>query len=76
MPASSFSNRWWLMLEDTPRSKPSVVIATVQPLPRPPTTAPAGARASVKKTSLNPAAPSSCSMGRTSTPGCRIGTRR
>ena len=57
------------VVADVPRSKPSVVIATFQPLLTPPTTFSAGQRTSVKKTSLNSAEPSGCTIGRTSTPG-------
>ena len=69
-------NRRWLVVADAPRSKPRVVIATFQPLLTPPTTLAAGQRASVKKTSLNSADPSTWVIGRTSTPGWRIGTSR
>ena len=51
-------------------------MATFQPLLTPPTTLSTGQRASVKKTSLNSAEPSGWTMGRTSTPGCFIGTSR
>ncbi len=64
------------VVAEVPRSKPSVVMATYQPLLRPPTTLSLGQRASVKKTSLNSADPSTWVMGRTSTPGCFMGTRR
>ena len=51
-------------------------MATFQPLSTPPTTFSFGQRASVKKTSLKSALPSTCAMGRTSMPGCFIGTSR
>ena len=59
-----------------PRSWASVVLATTQPLLRPPTTLSFGQRALSKKTSLNSAVPSGWVMPRTSMPGCFIGTRR
>ena len=49
-----------------PRSKPSVVLATSQPLLTPPTTLSLGQRALSKKTSLNSDVPSGCVIGRTS----------
>ena len=61
---------------EVPRSNPSVVMATFQPLFTPPMTLFVGQRTLLKKTSLNSAEPSICSIGRTSTPGCFIGTRR
>ena len=64
------------MVADWPRSKPSVVLVTAQPLLSPPTTLSSGQRASAKNTSLNSAVPSGWVIGRTSTPGCFIGTRR
>ena len=51
-------------------------MATFHPLFTPPTTLSLGQRTLVKKTSLNSADPSTCSIGRTSTPGCFMGTRR
>ena len=51
-------------------------MATFQPLFSPPTTLARGQRAPVKNTSLNSAEPSICVMGRTSTPGCFMGTSR
>ena len=62
--SSSFSKRRWPVVADVPRSNPSVVIATFQPLLTPPTTLASGQRASVKKTSLNSADPSTWTMGR------------
>ena len=64
------------VVAEVPRSKPSVVMATFHPLLTPPMTLSLGQRTLVKKTSLNSAEPSICSMGRTSTPGCFIGTSR
>ena len=63
-------------MADEPRSNPSVVMATFHPLLTPPTTLSFGQRALSKKTSLNSAEPSGCMIGRTSTPGCFIGTSR
>ena len=51
-------------------------MATFHPLFSPPTTFGRGQRAPVKNTSLNSAEPSICRMGRTSMPGCFMGTRR
>jgi hypothetical protein len=51
-------------------------MATAQPLFSPPTTFSFGQRALEKKTSLNSLDPSTCSMGRTSIPGCFMGTSR
>ena len=51
-------------------------MATFQPLFSPPTTFFLGQRALEKNTSLKSALPSICSMGRTSIPGCFIGTSR
>src|SRR5581483_8063613 len=62
--SSSFSNRRWLVVADEPRSNPSVVIATFQPLLSPPTTLSFGQRAFVKNTSLNSADPSGWTIGR------------
>ena len=64
------------MVAEVPRSNPSVVMATFHPLFTPPITLSFGQRTLVKKTSLNSAEPSICSIGRTSTPGCFIGTSR
>ena len=64
------------MVADVPRSKPSVVMATFQPLFTPPTTFSLGQRASVKNTSANSAAPSIWLIGRTSMPGWSIGHSR
>ena len=50
-------------------------MATDQPLSTPPTTSPAGTRASVKKTSLKSLPPDIMRMGRTSTPGWRRSIR-
>ncbi len=78
--ASTASNsRWnssWRPNMATPRSTPSVPIATRQPSPGAPTTSSAAASASVKNTSLNSEVPVSWTMGRTSTPAWRIGTSR
>src|SRR6202020_511072 len=51
-------------------------MATAHPPLTAPTTFSLGVRASVKKVSLNSDAPLSILMGRTSTPGCSIGTNR
>jgi hypothetical protein len=51
-------------------------MATFHPLLTPPTTLSLGHLASVKNTSQNSAEPSTCSMGRTSTPGCFMGHSR
>ena len=51
-------------------------MATAQPLFTPPTTSPRGQVASVKKTSLNSLSPEIILIGRTSTPGWSIATRR
>ena len=60
-----------------PRSKPSVAIATFQPVvDRRRRRGRASVRASSKKTSLNSAVPVICFSGRTSTPGWSIGTSR
>jgi hypothetical protein len=53
-----------------------VVIATFHPLFSPPTTFSRGHRALVKKISLKSALPSTWAMGRTSMPGCFMGTNR
>ena len=74
--SSSRRNRRWPVVADEPRSNPRVVMATFHPLCSPPTTLARGHRTLVKKTSLKSALPSTCSMGRTSTPGCFIGTSR
>ena len=60
----------------SPRSKPSSVMATAQPLLTPPTTSSFGQVASVKKTSLNSLSPEIILIGRTSMPGWRMSTRR
>ena len=60
----------------SPRSKPSSVIATAQPLLIPPTTFSFDATASVKKVSLNSESPDIILIGRTSTPGWRMSTNR
>ena len=56
-----------------PRSCFSVVLATNQPRPRPPTTWSCGTRTSVKNTSLNSRGPVMVFSGRTSMPGVSIG---
>ena len=76
MLSNSFWKRRCPVVDEVPRSNPSVVMATFQPLFTPPMTLSVGQRTSAKKTSLNSAEPSICSMGRTSTPGCFIGTSR
>ena len=50
--------------------------ATFQPSPTAPSRSVSGIRTSVKKTSLNEAPPLICRIGRTSTPGASIGTRK
>ena len=60
----------------SPRSKPSSVMATAQPLFTPPTTFSFGQTASVKNTSLNSESPEIILIGRTSTPGWRMSTSR
>ncbi len=60
----------------TPRSKPSRVLPTAQPLLTPPSTASLGQLALVKKTSLKWSWRTMLVIGRTSTPGWSIGTRR
>ena len=60
----------------TPRSKAKVASATRQPSLTSPTTRSASVRAPSKKTSLNSDVPVSWRMGRTSTPGWSMGTRR
>ena len=57
------------------RSFISVVSATRQPSPSPPSRSASGTRASVKKTSLNSASPVIWKSGRTSTPGACMSTR-
>lgn len=75
-PSSCANPICWASVE-TPRSKPSRLIATFQPPPSPPTTCSTRARAPSKKTSLNSLVPVICRMGRTSTrPGWSMGTRR
>ncbi len=59
---------------DTPRSTPSVPMATRHPSPGAPMRS--SATASEKNTSLNSEVPVSCTIGRTRTPACRIGTSR
>jgi hypothetical protein len=54
------------------RSFISVVIATIQPLPSPPTRFSSGMKASWKKTSLNSASPVIWTSGRISTPSCSM----
>ena len=58
------------------RSFISVVIATVQPLPTPPTTFASGIRASSMKTSLNSPSPVIWTSGRASTPACSMSIRK
>ena len=58
------------------RSFISVVIATVQPLPTPPTTLASGIRASSMKISLNSPSPVIWTSGRTCTPGCSMSIRK
>ena len=65
-----------MVAADSPRSKPSSVMATAHPLLTPPTTSSFGHVASVKKTSLNSDWPEIILIGRTSTPGWRMSTRR
>ena len=59
-----------------PRSKARVALATRQPSPGSPTTWAAAVRAPSKNTSLNSEVPVSWRIGRTVTPGWRIGTSR
>jgi hypothetical protein len=59
-----------------PRSMASVALAIRQPSPGSPTTLAAAVRAPSKMTSLNSEVPVSCLIGRTVTPGWRIGTSR
>ncbi len=58
------------------RSCISVVIATGQPLPSPPTMLSFGIRASSMNSSLNSASPVICTSGRTSTPSCSMSIRK
>ena len=58
------------------RSFISVVIATVQPLPTPPTTFASGIRASSMKTSLNSPSPVIWTSGLASTPSCSMSIRK
>ena len=74
--SSSRRKRRWPVVADEPRSKPRVVMATFQPLFSPPTTFCRGQRALVMKISLKSALPSTWAMGRTSMPGCFMGTSR
>ena len=56
-----------------PRSNPAVAIAIAQPSPGAPTTCSCGTWTSSRKTSANPAWPSSWRIGRTVTPSARSG---
>ena len=58
------------------RSFISVVIATAQPLPTPPTTFSSGIRASSMKISLNSPSPVIWTSGCTSTPSCSMSIRK
>ena len=58
------------------RSFISVVIATPQPLPTPPTTLASGIRASSMKTSLNSPSPVIWTSGLASTPSCSMSIRK
>ena len=58
------------------RSCISVVIATAQPLPTPPTTFSSGIRASSMKSSLNSASPVIWRSGRTCTASCSMSIRK
>ena len=58
------------------RSFISVVIATDQPLPTPPTTLASGIRASSMKTSLNSPSPVIWTSGLASTPCCSMSIRK
>ena len=58
------------------RSFISVVIATAQPLPTPPTTFSSGIRASSMKTSLNSPSPVIWTSGFASTPSCSMSIRK
>ena len=58
------------------RSFISVVIATLQPLPTPPTTLASGTLASSMKISLNSPSPVICTSGRTWTPGWSMSIRK
>ena len=77
--SGSSSSRWkptcWPSWP-TPRSNASVAMATRQPSPASPTTRSRAVRAPSKNTSLNSTVPVSCRIGRTVTPGWRIGTSR
>ncbi len=61
--SNSFWKRRCPVVDDVPRSNPSVVMATFHPLFTPPMTLSLGQRTLVKKTSLNSAEPSICSIG-------------
>jgi hypothetical protein len=58
------------------RSCMSVVMATIQPLPTPPTTFSSGIRASSMKSSLNSASPVIWRSGRTCTSSCSMSIRK
>ena len=58
------------------RSKPSAVSRTRQPPPGSPSRLASGTRAPSRKTSLNSAPPVTCLIGRTSTPGWRMGNQK
>ncbi len=74
--SSSFWNAICWPRVEAPRSKARVPIATFQPAPGSPTTFSAAVRAPSKNTSLNSESPVICTIGRTSTPGWRMGTSR
>jgi hypothetical protein len=54
----------------------SVVIATFQPLPTPPTTSAVPTRAPSRNSSLNSASPVIWRSGRTCTPSCSMSSRK
>src|SRR5258705_9971395 len=63
------------MVAAPPRSYPSVVMATFQPLLSPPMTLNSGTRTPSMKSSQNSAAPDICLIGRYWTPGCLNGNK-
>jgi hypothetical protein len=74
--SSSRRKESWWPSRATPRSKARVARATRQPSPTSPTTLSAGGPGPSKNTSLNSEVRVSWVMGRTSTPGWSMGTRR
>ena len=74
--SSSWRRRTWRKKARPARSFMSVVSATFQPLPTPPTTLSSGIRASSRNSSLNSDSPVIWRSGTTWTPSCSMSSRK